>query len=817
MRHTGPSQSGEGGGVFESIASDLRFTLRLWRRSPGFYALLALTLALGIGAATSVYSIAEALVLQPLPFPQPDRIVEIQQYLRSSPSSFSLLAGPDYLTYRRQNQVFSSMALYRGRYFNLSGDGEPIRVLAGVLQPGFFQVLRLPLMQGREFTPAEAAADAPVTILSYRLWRTRYAGRAGLVGQTIQLNGAAYRVVGITPRHLRFTSWAQLFVPLNLAAPAVHAKGSHAFLAIARLRAGVSLTQARSQISLLARQREQRHPQSDHDIAARLVTLPDAIYGNQREVIGLLLLAAGLLLLLACANTAGLLLARSRHRRQEIVLRTSLGATRGRLIRQLLLESLCLGLVAGAMGLLWTPLALHLIRASGWLPHAAMDSLRLDPGILAFTLALALLSGILFGLAPALDSFRGDLRSLLQSSGGRSLAAGNWRTHRVLIIAELAIVLVLLGQAGLLARSLLQLNLVPLGLNPKGVMELSISFPISNNADQSELRQQAQQMVQSLARMPGARSAAAAIELPPRGYFTGTVVIRGVPESVYDAGPYVRQAIITPAYFRTLRIPRLRGRALRWSDGKGAQPVIVINRAMARYFWPHANAIGKQLQFYRYQGTWWTVVGEVGDSVNTGLRRPPQPEIYFPLTQVPLPNPMLYLLVRGSGKAAAMIAPARQILHQQAPELPIMEPQPLRDYIGASLSRARLRAWLLLVFAGMAVLLAALGIYGLVAHAAGERRRELAIRSALGATPMEVRRLLLGDVFRLTLWGTGVGLLLELWLARLSRSFLFHLSSRDPISLIAGVAVLSLTVLAAAWPPARRAAIAPAAETLREE
>ncbi len=801
----------------EAFISDLRFTFRLWRRAPGFYTLLALTLALGLGAATAVYSIAVALVLRPLPFPQPRRIVEIQQYSRTSPDTFDFLAGADYLTYRRENTVFSSAALYRARYFNLTGQGEPIRILAGVLQPGFFHVLRISLREGRGFTVAEAAAGAPVAIVSYRLWRTRYAGDPNLVGRTIQLDGESYRVVGITPRNLRFTEWAQLYVPLNLDSPAVHRGGNHSFLAIARLRPGVTLAAARGQIQEIARRREKRYPINDRDIAVRLVRLPNAIYGQEKPVIALLLAAAGLLLLLACANTAGLLLARSRSRRHEIALRASLGATRGRLLVQLMLESLLLALLAGLIGLLWAPLALKLVSASGWLPAAAISHLRLNFSVLAFALLITAGCGILFGLAPALENFRGDLRSLLQTGGGRTLAAGNWRAHRILIGAELAMLLVLLGQAGLLARSLLQLNLVPLGLNPAGVMKMSISFPDVSASDQSALRRQAALLVQSLAHLPGARAAAGVMELPPRGYFTATVALRGVPADKYSAGPFVHEGLITPGYFRTLGIPLLAGRKLAWSDTQGSLPVAVVNRALVRFFWPHANPLGLQIEFDEFPHVWWTVVGEVGDTVNAGLRHPPQPQIYFSLQQAKLGYSKLYLLVRGTGRAAALIPSARRLVYRLAPGLPVMHPQPLREYIGASLSRAQFRAALLLVFAFLAVLLAALGIYGLVAHAAGERRRELAIRSALGASPNSILRLFLGEVLRLSVWGVLAGLLLELWLARLSRSLLFHLSSLDPVSLGAGVVVLSLTVLLAAWWPARRAAFRPAAETLREE
>ena len=803
--------------MLEDCKQDLHFTFRLWRRAPAFYALLALTLALGIGATTAVYSFAVALVLRPLPFSQPRRIIEIQQYLRSAPHSFSSLAGPDYLTYHRENHVFTSMALYLPVYFNLTGGGTPIRVLAARIEPKFFHILGQPLARGHNFTRAEATANAPVVILGYRLWRERFGGDPGILGKKIELNGADYKVVGITPKDRRFTGWAQLYTPLNLASPVVHYPGEHRFLAIARLRAGITLAAARHALDLIARQREQRHPKSDHYISARLVRLPDAIYGNQQRVIALLLAAVGLLMLLACANTAGLLLARSRARRHEIVLRSALGATRGRLLRQLLTESLALALLAGMLGLLWAPLALHLLAASGWLPSRALDYLRIDWGVLGFALLISGVCGLLFGLAPALDSFRSDLRSLLQSSGGRGLAQGNWRAHRILIAAELAIVLVLLGQAGLLAGSLHELDRVPLGFAPRGVLKLSISYPRVDPGNLSRLRLLNQRLVKSLARLPGARSAAAVIELPPHGYFTGTVTIRGLPEQTYDGGPFVHYSLITPGYFRTLRIARLQGRNLRWSDDASARPVIVISRTMARFFWPHRNPLGRELNFYAYPGIWWTVVGVVGDAVNAGLKQPPQPEIYFPEQQAALPNPSLYLLVRSTGRASELIEPARRLIHRLAPELPVMHPEPLRKYLSRGLLRARMRTALLLIFAALAVLLASLGIYGLVSHAAGERRRELAIRSALGAQPESIRRLLLVDVLRLTAIGTAAGLLLELWLARFSRSLLFHLSSSNPYSLSAGVLVLIATVLIAALPPARRAARTPAAETLREE
>jgi putative ABC transport system permease protein len=794
-----------------TLIQDLRFGARMLRKSPGFTIVAVLTLALGIGANTAIFSVVNGVLLRPLPFRDPSRLVLIAEK-----SSFPIISTSyeNYLDWRDQSHSFESMEATRGSSITLTGAGEPERLNVRMATAGLFSMLGINAQIGRTFLSEEdRAGGTPVALLSYGLWQRRFGGSADIIGKTVNLDLQPYTVVGILPSGFQVLQPADVFLPFMPWAKTlpVDRNWHPGIIPLARLKQGVSKEQARSEMIGITKRLEQQYPDYNTGTSADVVGLQDEIVQNSRPALLLLLGAVSFVLLIACANVANLLLARAASRGREVAIRTAMGAGRGRVIRQLLTESVLLSLAGGLLGVLiaWAAIGLLPKIAAGSVPQGA--PIGLDPWVLAFTAVVSLITGLLFGIVPALRTAKLDLREALnEGSRGSTSGPGQHVLRGALVAMEIALAMLLLVGSGLLLRSFSRLQEVPPGFQPDHLLVADIPLSPTAYAKPQDRYQFFDRLVERAKSLPGVRSAAAASFLPVSG--GGSIIhfnITGRPPKSPHEFVAAGYRTITPNYLETLGVPLLQGRFFGRADNEKSPAVVIINATMAHIFFPNENPLGKRLQLGALpdqEVPTMEIVGVVGD-VHSGLDTDPQAEMYLPYRQADLLLPVFQLSVvmRTAGDPALQTPALRSALAEIDSNQPLVKVRTMEENMSTSVAQPRFRAWLIGILAMLALVLAGVGVYGVMSYTVTQRTSEIGIRVTLGAQPRDVFRIVVGEGLRLALFGVGVGLVAALALTRLLQSFLFGISAYDPLTFVGVSVLLTLVAVAASYFPARRA------------
>ena len=797
------------------LGQDLRHGLRLLARNPGFATAALLVLALGIGANAAIFSVVNAVLLEPLPYPEASRLVRV--WHTPPPEGFPGLkyfavAPGNYLDWEAQNHVFEKMAIIGFSSLNLTGDREPQAIPAARVSGDFFSVLGAKPLVGRALTPADADGGGHVIVLGHSLWKSRFGGDPGIVGRDIRLDGQPWRVVGIMGPAERIPDYSSAWIPFVWEPKERVTRNNHNKMAIARLKPGVTLAQAQSEMNLISERLAQQYPEDNKGWGALVKPLREDLVGDVKPLLLVLLGAVGFVLLIACANVANLVLARTLARRKEIAVRGALGASRGRLLGQLLTESLLLSVAGGVLGLLLAAAGVDAIVAllADQLPRAA--EVHLSAPVLAFTLLLSMMTGVLSGIAPAWSATKPDLARSLKLGLGRAGAEGGGRTRGLLVVSEVALSLVLLIGAGLLIRSLWLLQRVDPGFDPKNLYRVAIDLPAAKYGDDGTAFFRT--LLERVRAVPGVESVAAVSDIPLTGTNNWPVAIEGRPTPPVSQQPNVVTNIVAGDYFRTARIPLLRGRGFASQDVKTAPAVVVISASMAQKFWPNEDPIGKRLTAVFAGEAPREVVGIVGDVKYNGLDvREPVPAMYLPLEQIP--RGRMELAIRSG--VPTVLAGVTAVVHALDPDQPILDSGSVSQLIRDSLSRQRFAMLLLGGFAALAIVLAAVGIYSVLAYGVRRRRREIGIRMALGAETGMVLRMIVFQGMRTALVGVALGLAAALALGRVLSSLLYGVRTSDPATYAAVATLLCVVALAASVLPAMRAARIDPVRTLREE
>jgi putative ABC transport system permease protein len=801
-----------------NVWKDIRYAARVLRKSPGFTTVVVLSLALGIGANTAIFSVVNAVLLQPLPFTGSDRLVQLWETETAVPKA--PLAGPDYFDWRSQNQTLQATTLYGWpTSLNLSSTGEADHVFGIPAEANFFSLLGARPLIGRGFLDGEDQSGRNhVAVLSYGLWQRRFGGKPEALGQEIELSGEEYQVVGVMPANFEFPFQADLWLPMDMNPNSMYPRGSHSYRAIGRLKPGITPQQAESNLQAIAKNLERQYPNSNDQIGAAVVPLREQLVGRIRPALLVLLGAVALVLLIACVNVVNLLLARATARRREIAIRNALGATRSRLVRQLLTESVLLSIVAGIPGLLLGAWGVDLLRLLPGVPISNPNIVRVDAAVLFFAMGITVVAGVLFGMAPAFQAWRTEPQQDLKS--GAKYSGKNGAPRRglrdALVVGEIALSLALLIGAGLLLRSFQQLRAVDIGVRTENVLTAKIALPDSRFPKEKDKIPFYQQLVERLEQSPGIDAAGIASEVPLEGGSNG--YDRRVEDPPSAQGPLVERNMVTPGYFAAMGIPFIAGRNFVPADqqlmvsvsdaedqpgppGKVPTQVAIVNRSFAQEFWPSQNAVGK---LYLSGGENPTqVIGVVGDTRVFAPNQKTIPEAYFPLGYFYRND--VNIVVHGAIGPAALAATVRAEVKKMDAGLPVFEVEPMEHIIARSTYNTRFQALLLGTFAFLALVLSAVGIYGVMSYLVERRTREIGIRMTLGARPSDILRLILEDGMKLTVVGLAIGLTGALALTQLMASLLYGISERDPYVFVGVALLLGIVALIACWIPARRA------------
>ena len=814
----------------ETLRQDLRYSLRVLLKSPGFVAIAVIVLALGIGANTAIFSVVNAVLLRPLPYQDPGKLVQVWHV--PPPKSFPgitqfAVSAANYLDWRDQNHVFEQLAIYSYSNLNLSGRGQPESLTSGVVSSNFFSVLQVQPLLGRAFAPGEdQQGHANTVVLSHAFWREHFGSDPHIVGQTITLNQQSYTVAGVMPARFEMPPSAQIWTPMALTDKEKAVRGEHHFGVIGRLRPSVNLNQAQAEMTTISSRLEQQYPTDDKGWGAVVVPLREQLVGDVRPALLVLLGAVAFVLLIACANVANLMLAKTLGRRKEIAIRSALGASRFRVLQQILSESVLIALMGGILGLIIAHFGVQLISA--FLANQLNQSpdIGLDLWVLGFTLAVSLLTGVLAGLAPALRLSKTDLNEALKQGLSRTDAdSGGARTRGFLVVSEVALSLMLLIGAGLMIRSLWMLRSVDPGLDPNNVLTMRVGVPSTrfpSPLQQSNFFNEALQRIRAL---PGVESAGVIDALPLNGGGSiQPIAIEGRPAQQMADQPEVAVRITSPAYFHALHIPLLRGRNFNDSDAAGAPLTILVSESMGKRFWPNENPIGKHVTLTFLPDGPREIVGIVGDVKDDGLDvADPVATLYTPLAQLSTPllggwtSFSMWLVVHTNSTPSSLTSAVTSAVHQVDSELPVLQIRTMQDVVGESLSQRRFNMLLLAVFAGLALLLAAIGIYSVLSYSVKRRVREIGSRMALGAQIGDVLRLIVIEGMRPTLIGVGIGLAGALALGRVLANLIYGVKPTDPITFGAVSVLLAGVGLFASVIPAYRATRVEPMKTLRDE
>jgi putative ABC transport system permease protein len=792
--------------------SDLRSALRSLGKNPAFTLIAVLTLALGIGANTAIFSVVNGVLLRPLPYPEPERLLT----LRSNQSV------PELEDLQTQNHSFESMGGVSFQAADYSGGAEPVQIEVGLVASDFFKVLGARASLGRILSAEDDRFGGErVLVLSHALWQRQFGADTGIVGRTITLAGQRYTIVGVTTPDFRAPRpTLEAFAPIRVFYPlAAKSRGAHLLRVYGRLRPGVTMAEAQSELRVIDQRLAQANPDENKNRQSVLLSLHERMVGDIRPALLVLFGAVGLVLLIACANFANLLLARMASRTQELTVRAALGASRGRLIRQVLVESIVLSLLGGIAGLLvggWGMDALLALKPED-LPR--VENVHLDGSVLLFTMALAILTGIVFGLVPACQATRVEISGTL-GAAGRSVTSGRSRFRSALVIAELGLALLLLVGAGLLGKAFWQLTSVAPGFNPKNVVTMRVELPEARYKTVAPQTQFRQTVLDNLNALPGVEAAIIS-ELPLGGNaLNHNFIIEGRPPIPKGEEPELYSRSIMGAYLKVLGIPLLQGRALNRDDRADTPAVGVINESMARQYFRGQNPIGARIRWARSEGVdWITIVGVVGNVRHFGLANSEEPAIYTPYAQSGQDwKRWSEFVIRTPGKIdATLIAQLKQMIWQVDPAIPVTQVRAMSEVLSESLAAQRFNTLLLAIFAGVALLLASVGLYGVLAFSVAQRTREIGIRMALGAQAGDVLRLVLRQGLGLSLVGVALGIAASLAGTRVLRGLLYGVAPTDPAT-FAAVALLLVTVaLFACLIPARRALRVDPVVALRHE
>ena len=812
----------------EPFLQDLRYSVRVLLKSPGFTSVAIITLALGIGANTAIFSVINSVLLRPLPFREPARLVDLRE-TETSPGAYPL-TGPDYLDWQAQNHTLEATSLYSwDSTVNTSGTGEAETAAVVSTQANFFSVLGVQPHLGRSFANGEDVAGRNhVAILSYGFWQRHFGGRPEIVGESVALDSNSYTIIGVMPAWFNFPSATDLWTPMDMTPKALGSRDSHSYLALARMKPGVALSQATADLVTIAKRLEQRYPDSNAKTSAIAVPLKERLTHSLRGELLILLGAVALVLLVACANVANLLLARATGRQREMAVRSAMGASRWRLIRQLLTESFLLSSTGAALGLVGAFWSVGYMRTEDTLPIPRTNPIDVDFTVLLFTIAVSLVVGLLFGLAPALQTSQVNLNDELKFSaqGLVSPLAKRRLLRDALVIGEMALSLALLVGAGLLLRSFAEMHNVDIGVQRENVITAGINLPATKYSTLAARRTFYDQLLARVSVLPGVEVASVSTRLPLEGGNNGYITLPGDTDPSH-ASQLVEWNYVTPSYFRAMGIPFLEGsnftaadvqrtadvnsKAVElWKAGKAqtAFPpdltfVAVINRAMAHVFWPNQDPIGKIFN----ANLPVKVIGVVGDVKTQTIREKPFPEAYFALPAVlDWPGFSTNLVVKTAMPPRTVLGPIRREVQKLDSGIALARPRTMEQVVSDNMQDTSVQTFLLGVFAALGLVLAAVGIYGVMAYLVTQRTHEIGIRMALGAQQEDVLRLVLGHGTKLTVMGVGIGIVAALGLTQLLAALLFGVGARDPLTFAVVAALLAAVALTACYIPARRAA-----------
>jgi putative ABC transport system permease protein len=812
----------------ETFLQDVRYALRMLRRSPGFAAIAVLALALGIGANSAIFSIVYAVVLKPLPYEKPEQLVQLWMRFTNIgiPKDQNWVSAPEFRDLQ-QNSSLSNIAAIDQASYNININAKPERVEAARVSPSFFPMLGIQPHLGRVFLAEEGQpGHENVVLLSDGLWRRRFGADPNVSGRTLVMNGQSYQIVGVLPRGFHLPEEAEVWTPLVFTPDELtpDSRGSHGLLVIGRIKDGMSLQQARSDMKAVSARIIEQNPQYPYrrfNFTVLLVPLLEQEVGDIKLALWVLMGAVGLVLLIACANVANLMLVRASAREREMAVRQALGVTPTRLLRQLLTESATLGLIGGAAGLLLAYVAQRVLITLSATSFPRIAEAQMDLRVLVFTIVVALATGILFGLAPGLRALRQvPYEALKEGSHGSTAAGGAHRLRSVLVVAEVALSVMLLAGAGLLIRSFIRLQDVDAGFRPDGVLTLRLSLPEQKYSKPEQTRQFYKELLDRVRRLPGVDSAGAVTGLPltQSGWSgTATVDTQAVPEK--DKTPEVDQRPVTPGYFEAMGIRLLRGRYFNESDNETAQPVAIIDETMAKAYWPHEEAVGKRIHSGGGQSKspWRTIVGVVEHVRYRTLESPSRTEFYWPYAQTPFALGSMSLAIHGQVEPLSLAGAVQKQVISIDPDQPVYRIRTMYELLSESMARRRLSMFLLAIFAGLALLLASVGLYGVMSYSVAQRAHEMGIRMALGAQVAGVVKLVMSQGLMLSVAGMIAGLAGSLLFSGFMSSLLFNTRAIDPLTFAAVALVLLMVALLACFVPAYRAARIDPANVLRQE
>jgi len=803
---------------------DLRYGWRTLAKNPGFTVVAVLTLALGIGANSSIFSLINAVLLRPLPFTEPDRLVIISERRATSNDANLPISGHEFVAWREQAPSFENLALIRGDAFNLTGAGDPLSVSALRVTSEFFSMLDVAPVLGRTFISGEDQQPNPIVVLNASLWKARFASDPEIVGKTVTLSDQKYTVIGVMKRQCVgawLNSDPDVWLPIDLP-DETRRVGRHSNNVIARLKPNVTLEQAQSELAMVAERLEQQYPNNNVGHGVHIDSLHEAMVGSTRLALLVLFGAVGFVLLIACANVANLLLTRAAGRQKEIAIRTALGAGRGRLVRQMLTESCLLAVIGGGVGVLLALWIIDLLPKIKAVNIPRMDQIGIDGRVLAVTLGLALLTGIITGLAPAMQSSRFNLSQALNDGTRTSGGLGRRRIGGLLVILEVALALVLLAGGGLMLRSFVRLIDVDPGFNPSNVLRLDLSLPGPRYARPQQQKQFYAELIDKIKTLPGVESVGATTQTPlSPGDNWGPVSIDGRPAPAPGQQPYAAMRTVSSEYFQVMKVPLKRGRFFTEADARIALPVmrwfeqqpypehynepqptpaIIINETMARTFFANEDPLGQRIRIIA--SPWLTIVGVVGDVHHTGLQTRPNPEMY--LSDLQEPSGSMAVMVRTSGDPLLLAGAVRDQVRAVDKDQPVAITT-MEQIFANSVGGQRFNMLLLSIFGALALVMAVVGVFGVINYSVAQRTQEIAIRIALGARRSDILRLVVGQGMVLAALGVGIGVAGAFALTRLIEGLLFGVSPTDPITFVAVSLLLGVVALIASYIPARRA------------
>ena len=812
----------------ETVIQDIRYGIRMLLKSPGLSIVATVALALGIGANTAIFSVVNGVLLRPLPFPNPDALMAVFETDQQRGQVRGSYSFPNFFDLREQNNVFEKIAAYHSSDYILTGSGDATRLQGAVVTWDIFPLLGVAPELGRSFASEE---DKPgetgrVVVLSHALFEKRFNSDPGLINQSITLDGYKYTVIGVMPRAFQFPVqnepvelWTTIAGDAAGASPMTAQRGAHFLNLVARLKPGVTQDQAQADVNTIATRLQQQYPDTNSRKGIFVETALHALVGDVRFPLLMLLGAVACVLLIACANVANLLLARATSRYKEMAIRSALGASRVRVIRQMLTESVLLSVVGGGVGLVlavwWSDLLVALGKED--IPRALQ--VGVDWRVLSFTAGLSILTGLVFGVVPAFHSSKTELTDSLKEGRGAGGGSRRNRMRSTLVVVELAVAVVLLVGAGLLIQSLWRLQRVNSGLNTENVLTLSVTLP-DVKYDGEKQSQFFQQLRSKLEALPGVQSASAVLPLPLSGdLFNLSFQIDGRPVPKKDE-PVADFFGADVGYFKTMGIPVLKGRDFNQFDQHRSTPVIIVNETFARTHFPGEDAIGKRIQpgistFDNEKATMREIVGVVGDVRNRGLDTPARPAFYDPITQVPFPQ--MSVVVKTTGDPHALIPTITRELTQFDKDLPVFSVKTMDEYLASSVAAPRFNTTLLSIFAGVALVLTIIGLYGVMSYSVAQRTNEIGIRLALGAQTGNVVSLVVAQGLRLVLLGLAIGLAGAFAASRIVKSLLFGVTTKDPLTFALAAGLLGAVGLLACYLPARRATKVDPIEALRCE